>query len=158
MSLAVAVMSLTLAGSASATDWQYERDVNPMTSEVTDTFARLENPNAPYGAIIVANRKDGGIDAGVVFNAASVDCPKICRILVRADEAPPKQFDVQNASNKLFFRDPAAFIDYIRTARRVRVQVRFQNEPQNRFKGEMVATFLAESPLVVHPLRRGVGQ
>lgn len=154
----IALVVLTLASAASAADWEYRRNENLMTSEVTDTFAHLDNPSAPYGTIVVANRKDGGVDASVAFNAASVDCPETCRILVRADDTAPKAFDVENSANQLFFRDSATFIDYIRNAKRVRVQFRFKNIPHNQFKGEVVSTFYAESPLVIHPLRKGVGQ
>lgn len=156
--LSTALFVLTLADAASAAEWEYHRNENPMTSEVTDTFAFLKNPSPPYGTIIVANRKDGGIDASVDFSAASVDCPKTCRILVRADESAPRTFDVSGGRNNMEFLDPFAFIEYIRDAKRVRVQFRFENTPHNQFKGEVVSTFYAEAPLVIHPLRKGVGQ
>lgn len=156
--LATALIVLTFVGAASAAEWKYDRNENPMTSEVTDTFARLENPSPPYGRIIVANRKEGGVDASVAFNAAHVDCPKTCRILVRADDAVPRAFDVTNSVNQMYFRDSAAFIEYIRDAKRVRVQFRFENIPHNQFKGEVVSTFYAEAPLVIHPLRKSAGQ
>lgn len=156
--LATGLILLTTAGAASAGEWDYSRNENPMTSEVTDTFAFLKNPDPPYGDIIVANRKEGGIDASVAFNAAHVDCPKTCRILVRADDTVPRAFDVTNTANQMYFRDSMAFIEYIRAAKRVRVQFRFENTPHNQYKGEVVSTFYAEAPLVIHPLRKGVGQ
>jgi hypothetical protein len=156
--LVTALAVLTLADGASADGWDYSRNENLMTSEVTDTFARLENPSPPYGAIIVANRKEGGIDASVAFSAARVDCPKACQILVRADDTAPQTFGVTNSVNQLYFRDSAAFIEYIRNAKRVRLQFRFENLPHNQFKGEVVSTFYADAPLVVHPLRKGVAQ
>jgi hypothetical protein len=156
--LTTALSILTLAGGAWAAEWEYDRAENPMTSEVTDTFARLKNPSPPYGTIVVANRKEGGIDASVAFNAASVDCPKACQILVRADDTAPRMFGVASVGNHLYFRDSAAFIDYIRNAKRIRFQFRFENVPHNQFKGEVVSTFNADASLVVHPLRKGVGQ
>ena len=156
--LATALIVLTFTSIASAAGWEYRRNENPMTSEVTDTFASLENPSPPYGTVIVANRKEGGIDASVAFNAAHVDCPKTCRILVRADDTVPRAFYVSNSANQMYFRDSVAFIEYIRNAKRVRVQFRFENIPHNQFKGEVVSTFYAEAPLVIHPLRKGVGQ
>jgi hypothetical protein len=156
--LVTALALLTLAGGASAAAWKYRLNENPMTSEVTDTFAYLENPIPPYGTIIVANRKEGGIDASLAFNAASVDCSKACQILVRAHDTAPQTFGVTNSVNQLYFRDSAGFSEYIRNAKRVRVQFRFENLPHNQFKGEVVSTFYADAPLVVHPLRKGVAQ
>ena len=155
--LATALIVLTFTSIASAAGWEYRRNENPMTSEVTDTFASLENPSPPYGEIIVRNTKEGGIDASVFFRGASVDCPKTCRILVRADDTPPRAFDVTHSANLMDFRDSAAFIEYIRNAKRVRVQFR-DKVSGNQFKGEVVFTFYADAPLVIHPLRKGVGQ
>lgn len=152
------MIALIAVGAASAAEWEYTRNENPMTSEVTDTFAYLKNPSPPYGDIIVANRKEGGIDASVAFNAATVDCPKTCRILVRADETAPRAFDVTTVANQMYFRDSLAFVEYIRNAKRVRVQFRFKSNPDNPFKGEVVSTFYAEAPLVIYSLRPGVGQ
>ena len=129
-----------------------------MTSEVTDTYAYLENPAPPYGTIVVANRKKGGVDASVAFNAASVDCPDACRILVRTDDTVPRFFEVSEVANQMYFRDSAGFIEYIQNAKRVRVQFRFKNTPHNQFKGEIISTFHSETALVIKPLRQGVGQ
>jgi hypothetical protein len=155
--LATALIASTLAGAATAAAWEYRRNENPMTGEVTDTFAHLENPSAPYGKIIVANRKDGGVDVGI-RTAAYIECPKTCKILVRADDTVARTFDVTSSADWMYFRDAMAFIEYIRNAKRVRIQYRFQNNPHNQFKGEVISTFNADAPLVIQPLRKGVGQ
>lgn len=150
---AAALFLLLLACAASAAGWEYRRNENLMTGEVTDTFAHLSG----QGVIVVANRKEGGIDAHVRV-AGYVDCPKFCRILVRADETAPREFDATGVASELQIRDPAAFVDYIRNAKRVRVQSRFANVPGNEVKGEVVSTFYSDAPLVIHPLRKAVGQ
>jgi len=144
-------------GTANA-GWEYSERKDLMTDEVTDTFANLRNPTPPYGDIIVANRKVGGIDASLAFNAASVDCPERCSILVRVDSSAPRTFAVKNSVNQLYMDRPLDFMNFIKEAKRIRVQFKFERVEGNQFRGEVVSTFYVEEPLTVRPLTKGVGQ
>jgi hypothetical protein len=156
----------TLAGDASAAGWKYWQNENLMTDEVTVTFAQLDNHSSPqpygpppYVSVHVANRKEGGITAFASFYPEAADCSGACQILLRADDTAPRTFVVERGSgvledgrsrSDLYFRDPTAFVGYVRNAKRVRFQF-----PSN---SKVTFTLLADAPLVIRPLRKGVGQ
>ncbi|WP_295639760.1 hypothetical protein [uncultured Methylibium sp.] len=175
--LATALFILTVAGAVSAADtlsefsaalakagrdWEYSKTENEMTGEVTETTAMFQSRDAPYMQLVIRNSKDDGLQA-YAFPDGEVNCPGACQLLVRADDAAPKSFAVtvrrfEFGSYRLDFADVPALIQYVRNAKRVRVQLRYLDIPKNREKGEVVWTVNPKTPLVIHPLRKAVGQ
>ena len=138
-------------------DWKYKEDKNEMTDEVSNTYATLDNPELPYGTIIIANRKKTGVDASFSFGSGMVDCgdPR-CSVLVRVDEAAPVWFHVRNSVGQLYLEDSTKFVAFIRNARKIRVQFKLLPVEGLSARGEQIATFNAEMPLSIKPLQKGL--
>jgi hypothetical protein len=162
-SLAIALVVFALAGNALAAEWTYWQNENLMTDEVTATFAQLDNHSSrreghPYVSIHVLNRQKDGITVFASITPESTDCSGACQILVRADDTAPRTFVVERgrgvledgrSKNEWSFRDPTAVIEYVRRAKRVRLQFPSTGN---------VFTLLADAPLAIRPLRRPIGQ
>lgn len=162
-SLATALVVLTLAGNALAAEWTHWQNENLMTDAVTATFAQLDNHSSrregdPYVSIHVRNRQEDGITVFASLYPESADCSAACQILVRADDAAPRTFAVERgrgvledgrSKNDWYFRDSTAIVEYVRKAKRVRLQFPSSGN---------VFTLLADAPLAIRPLRRPVGQ
>ena len=138
--------------------WLHTEQRNRMTDEVTQTVARLENPTRPWGTIVVVNRKESGVDASFAFYAGVLDCPKSCSFLVRADDSPARSFEVSyggSGGDNAYVKDPRAFIDYVRNAKRILVQFRFVPDPEAKVRGQVIAEFNTDIPLTIRPLTPG---
>lgn len=145
-----------ICGTASA-GWQYHDDKNEMTDEVSNTYATLENPKPPYGTIIIANRKNSGVDASLAFSFGMVDCGDPgCRVLVRVDDAAPVLFDVRNSVGQLYLENSTKFVAFIRSAKTIRIQFKFLAVEGSSARGEQFATFTADLPLLIRPLQKGL--
>lgn len=160
--LITAVVALILCGVAIA-DWEYTLDKNPMTDEVYNTYARVENPNFPYGSILVATRKKTGTEIRFHFRS-HIDCPMLsCVLLVRFDDDPPLWIKVKQYSDQFPYEvtmvDPNQFIQPARKAKRIRLQAKFKKMHESfniDWWGEQVMEFKTPQPLEMQPLVGGV--
>ncbi len=139
--------------------WLYYEKRNRMTDEVTATTAELSPSKKHWAVISVDNRTDAGISVGIMYLAGELDCQATCSVLVRADEAPPHTFVVRHGGDwgdNAYLHDPKAFIDYVRNAKRILVQMRFTADKGNYVKGLVIVEYITDIPLEVRPLRAGI--
>lgn len=142
--------------------WNYSKRQDEMTDEIKATRATLENEAPPYGTIHVYNKKNRGVSVFLSFGG-ELDCPESCSILLRVDESPPRSLAMRytyygpSSGLSLVPEDELAFIEFIKNAKRIRMELRYTDSKYNRFKGKWIADFRAKKPLEIRPLRSGVG-
>jgi hypothetical protein len=148
---------LTIAVHAGAAAWEYENQVDPMTSKPT-RIAWMTSTNSleldfPYqgenrGHLMVRQHERHGLDVILQVDKGQMPCrPQIspCRVLVRFDDKPPVTFNAvgpeDNDSRAIFLRDAKRFIRAAEGARTIKVQKTFFRN------GDQVLEFRTHAPL-----------
>lgn len=154
---ALATMLLVAVHADAAASWEYEDQVDPMSSKPT-RLAWITSTNSlalefPYGGenrghLMVRQHHRYGLDVIFRVDKGQMPCrPQIspCRVLVRFDDKPPASFDglgpEDHDSRVIFLRDAQRFIRAAEGAKTIKVQKTFFRN------GDQVLEFRTHAPL-----------
>jgi hypothetical protein len=121
-----------------AAKWRYRVDADPMTSKKA-RYASIDSENAlnfdfPYqgeqhGTLILRDHPIHGRDVMITIDKGQILCQSYedCTIRVRFDEGSPQRWNAagpaDNRSTVIFLRNEGGFIQRLRAAKVVRIQI-----------------------------------
>lgn len=121
-----------------AAKWRYRVDTDPMTSKKA-RYASINSENTlnfdfPYqgeqqGTLILRDHPTHGRDVMVTIDRGQILCPSYqdCRVRVRFDEGSPQRWSAagpaDNSTTVIFLRNEGGFIQRLRAAKVVRIQI-----------------------------------
>lgn len=132
-----------------AAKWIYSSDVDPMTSGTSKTAAiQSENTvhfdfpyqGAQHGTLILRNHPSYGRNVILAIQRGQILCRSYedCQIRVRFDDGSPERWNAvgprDNSSTAIFLRNPARFLQRIRAAKVVRIQIPVYQEGEPTFE------------------------
>jgi hypothetical protein len=132
-----------------AAKWSYAFDTDAMTSRKS-TFATIKSENtvtfdfpyrgAQHGTLMLRDHPSYGRDVIFSIERGQILCHSYedCSIRVRFDEGNPQHWNAigpkDNSSTDIFLRNEASFVQKLRTAKVVRIQVPVYHEGEPIFE------------------------
>lgn len=146
MRIVILLLALCFTTTASAA-WKYKSEAHEMSDEKIKT-ATIQSSNTidlgfPYkgpqrATFIIRSHPEHGLDAIIYVDRGQMICDyESCTITARFDNQPATQIDVNKAadhSSNIFFVDDAkAFIELVKSSKKMKLQVMFYSNGNKVF-------------------------